>query len=300
MKKKQLFLLAGISILSLLACNDGDSEDLVLSKNEKIEQSETSKILCSFPYYPAFSCSSVIKDNLIDDEDTSIMYNALTKMANYWKIQEPSLMFVHDPVNPYSTKTAVVHPDGFILYGYAQFYDAVQNDHNNYNHTILPITILMHEFAHILQFTHNLPNPGNLPPNSYITEGIKELEADGFTGFYLGRPKGLNKTKFSEIASVCDYFAMNATNKHHGTPEQRRSAVRLGFLLATEWGVDLTPQDFDKYFFLYFAGVYNGEYRNKTSENFRNPKLDAFIRKHIDELRKIASGEISAEEFKKL
>ena len=55
---------------------------------------------------------------------------------------------------------------------------------------------------------------------------------------------------------------------------------------------------FDYNFFYYYQGVLNGTY--KMGKNSQNPEIDAYIIKYIDELKKIQSGEISAEEFKNL
>jgi hypothetical protein len=88
------------------------------------------------------------------------------------------------------------------------------------------------------------------------------------------RPNGYNQTSFAQIAaayefaqSIGDYQTTSAG--HHGTPAQRRSAVRLGFLLGQ---YDLTASAFDYNFFYYYQGVLNGTY--KMAKNSQYPELD--------------------------
>ncbi len=88
--------------------------------------------------------------------------------------------------------------------------------------------ILAHEYAHQLQFYYGLPSE----PES--TARPNELEADGMAG-YLRR--GYGKTTFAQIATAYNFAYAIGDNQttspgHHGTPAQRKSAVRLGFLLA--------------------------------------------------------------------
>ncbi|WP_244614443.1 hypothetical protein [Elizabethkingia argenteiflava] len=87
------------------------------------------------------------------------------------------------------------------------------------------------------------------------------MEADGFAGYYLRKPQGFNKKQFSEIAaayefaaSIGDFFVIFPN--HHGTPWQRRAAVRLGFLLGE---FSFTAKEFDSQFFHYYSDVLRGK-----------------------------------------
>ena len=71
--------------------------------------------------------------------------------------------------------------------------------------------------------------------------------------------------------------------------------MRLGFLLGQ---YNLSASDFDYNFFYYYNGVLNGTY--KMAKNSQFPEIDAYMSKYTDELRKIQSGEISAEDYKNL
>lgn len=213
----------------------------------------------------------------------------MTKIASLWGRSNPTLRFVNDPSSPNSTYNAISYSTGKIYYGYAIYADAKNKGGN-----IVNAMILAHEYGHQLQYIFGLPSV------SESTARPNELEADGFAGYYLRRPNGYNQTSFAQIAaayefaqSIGDYQTTSAG--HHGTPPQRRSAVRLGFLLGQ---YDLSAADFDYNFFYYYQGVLNGTY--KMAKNSKFPELDAYMSQYLDELKQIQSGEISVEEFKNL
>lgn len=286
-------LLAGaMAVFSLTACNDDQMEDTVLPESQtetaKIEQPGDLEKICAY-VDQYWTSSSVLKTSLKTTTDTNFMTGQMTKISSLWGRSAPTLRFVDDPTNPGSTYNAISYSTGKIYYGYAIYYDAKSKGGD-----IVNAMILAHEYGHQLQYAYNLPT---------VTESTarsSELEADGFAGYYLRRPAGYNKTNFSEIAaayefaqSIGDYYTTDPG--HHGTPPQRRSAVRLGFLLGQ---YSLSAADFDYNFFYYYQGVLDGTY--KMGKNTRNPEIDAYMSQYMDELRKIQTGEISAEEFKNL
>ncbi len=286
-------ILAGaFAALFLSACNDESLETPVQpdhqSESQKIEQPTALEKVC---YYvdQYWSSSAVLLTYLQNSTDTNFMNSQMTKIASLWGRSNPTLRFVNDPSNYNSTYNAISYSTGKIYYGYAIYYDAKSKGGD-----IVNAMILAHEYGHQLQYIFGLPsvNESTARPN--------ELEADGFAGYYLRRPNGYNQTSFAQIAaayefaqSIGDYQTNSAG--HHGTPPQRRSAVRLGFLLGQ---YDLSAADFDYNFFYYYQGVLNGTY--KTAKNSRFPELDAYMNHYLDELKKIQTGEISAEEFKNL
>ncbi|MDR6921516.1 MULTISPECIES: metalloprotease [Chryseobacterium] len=286
-------LFAGaLAAFLLTGCRDDKMEESVLpetqTESSKIEQpGELEKVCYYVDQY--WSSSSILKTALQNSTDTNFMNAQMTKIAGLWGRSNPTLRFVDDPSNFNSTYNAISYSTGKIYYGYAIYYDA-----KNKGGDIVNAMILAHEYGHQLQYIFGLPsvNESTARPN--------ELEADGFAGYYLRRPNGYNKTNFSEIAaayefaqSIGDY--QTSSPGHHGTPAQRRSAVRLGFLLGQ---YDLNASNFDYNFFYYYQGVLNGTY--KMGKNSQNPEIDAYMSQYMDELRKIQSGEISAEEFKHL
>lgn len=281
-----------MAVFSLTACNDDQREDTVLPESQtesaKIEQPGDLEKICAY-VDQYWSSTAVLKTSLKTTTDTNFMTGQMTKIASLWGRSNPTLRFVDDTSNPNSTYNAISYSTGKIYYGYAIYYDAKSKGGD-----IVNAMILAHEYGHQLQYIFNLPSV------SESTARPNELEADGFAGYYLRRPAGYNKTNFSEIAaayefaqSIGDYYTTDPG--HHGTPAQRRSAVRLGFLLGQ---YSLSASDFDYNFFYYYQGVLNGTY--KMGKNSRNPEIDAYMSQYMDELRKIQTGEISAEEFKNL
>ena len=287
-------LVAGaIAALSLSACNDDSLETPVQPEQQqaeslKIDQPNALEKVC---YYvdQNWSSSAVLLTSLQNSTDTNFMNGQMTKIASLWGRSNPTLRFVNDPSNYNSTYNAISYSTGKIYYGYAIYYDAKSKGGD-----IVNAMILAHEYGHQLQYIFGLPsvNESTARPN--------ELEADGFAGYYLRRPNGYNQTSFTQIAAAYEFaqsigdYQTNSPG-HHGTPPQRRSAVRLGFLLGQ---YDLSAADFDYNFFYYYQGVLNGTY--KTAKNSRFPELDAYMSQYLDELKKIQTGEISADQFRNL
>lgn len=285
-------LVGAIAGLSLSACNDDSMESPVQTEqqpeNLKIEQPNALEKVC---YYvdQYWNSTAVLTTSLPNSADTNFMNTQMTKIASMWGRSNPTLRFVNDPSNPNSTYNAISYSTGKIYYGYAIYADAKNKGGN-----IVNAMILAHEYGHQLQYIFGLPSV------SESTARPNELEADGFAGYYLRRPNGYNQTSFAQIAaayefaqSIGDYATTSAG--HHGTPPQRRSAVRLGFLLGQ---YDLTASAFDYNFFYYYQGVLNGTY--KMGKNTQYAEIDAYMSQYVDELKKIQSEEISAEEFKQL
>ncbi|WEK68700.1 MAG: metalloprotease [Candidatus Chryseobacterium colombiense] len=294
MKKNFHFpiVLGAIAALSLSACNDDTLETPVQqeqqAENLKIDQPNELEKVC---YYvdQYWSSSAVLTTTLPNSADTNFMNSQMTTIAGMWGRTAPTLRFVNDPSNPNSTYNAISYSTGKIYYGYAIYADAKNKGGN-----IVNAMILAHEYGHQLQYIFGLPSV------SESTARPNELEADGFAGYYLRRPNGYNQTSFAQIAaayefaqSIGDYQTTSAG--HHGTPPQRRSAVRLGFLLGQ---YDLTASAFDYNFFYYYQGVLNGTY--KMAKNSQYPELDNYMKQYLEELKQIQNGEISAEEFKNL
>lgn len=282
---------SAFAILALAACNDDRQEiqeEAQLSNSAKIEQPENNEKSCSY-VDQNWSSTAYLTTSLQNATDTNFMTFQMTKIASLWGNSNPTLRFVNDNSNYNSTYNAISYSSGKIYYGYAIYYDAKSKGGN-----IVNAMILAHEYGHQLQYIYGLPttNESTYRPN--------ELEADGFAGYYLRRPAGYNKSTFSEIAAAYEFaqsigdYATTSVN-HHGTPPQRRSAVRLGFLLGQ---YNLSASDFDYNFFYYYNGVLNGTY--KMAKNSKFPEIDAYMSNYLDEIKKIQTGEIGVEEFKNL
>jgi hypothetical protein len=117
-------------------------------------------------------------------------------------------------------KNAYALPSGYILFGYYMMQDLVLTTHSE-----LPIAgVMAHEFGHQLQFRNGWMNP------NASTARSTELEADAFSGYYVGKAKNWTgadmRSHFDTLFRIGD-FNFNDRN-HHGTPLQRLAAGGLG------------------------------------------------------------------------
>ena len=227
--------------------------------------------------------------------DVDLMNAENTNIKTFWRgssIAAPTFRFVRNGTDWNSTYNAISYSTGKIYYGEGIFKDAKFKDNSN----LINVLVLAHEYGHQLQYAFNLPsvNESTARPN--------ELEADGMAGYYLRR--GYGKTTYESIATAYEFaFSIGDTyttsSGHHGTPAQRRSAVRLGFLLADPATAKLTATEFDSNFFFYYNGVLAGTYRMKRPNGI-SQETHEYIMSHMSELRRIQSGEMSDTEYFKL
>jgi uncharacterized protein len=291
-RKKTGLLLSALALGMLFSCSK--SEEVVAPTEQNallsatIDQPSALSKECSF-VDSNWTPTSVLSNSIGTAAETSFMRSQLTKIAGIWGIPSVPLSFVKDPSRPSSTYNAISYQSKKIYYGEA-IYNAAKAKGQ-----IVNAMILAHEFGHQLQYRFNIPSV------SENTARPDELEADGFAGYYLRRPAGYNAGSFAAIAPGYEFaFAIgdNATTSpdHHGTPPQRRSAVRLGWLLGQ---YTLNANDFDYYFFYYYNGVLNGTYRQASTKRI-NSEIDKDIKSHAEELKRIQTGQMSQEEYENL
>jgi len=104
---------------------------------------------------------------------------------------------------------------------------------------VAPAAIYAHEFGHHIQFENGYYS------DPYATAGsgaertrYTELMADAMGGYFLTHKRGgtLNRKRVEEFLRI--YFQVGdcafANSAHHGTPNQRMAAARLGFEIADE------------------------------------------------------------------
>jgi uncharacterized protein len=296
MKKTTWALAITASVLFSCSKNEKSAEEINAAQ---IEQPSDLSKKCSF-VDGNWSRTAQLVPVIDDSIQTFFMRGQNTKVAALWGRQEVLFRYVKDPKNRNSTFNAISYSDdgftggGKIYFGEAIYKAAKAKNPNN----IVNVYILAHEFAHQLQFTFNLPSVRE------TTARPNELEADAMAGYYLRKPNGFNAGSFAEIASAYEFAYALGDNfitfpGHHGTAPQRRSAVRLGWLLADPALANLTAVDFDSNFFSYYNGVLAGTYRQVKPKGF-NQKIDDLIKLHAEELRRIQSGEMTAEEFANL
>jgi uncharacterized protein len=216
---------------------------------------------------------------LIDAANTNFINGQHAAIAGVWGQNLVPLTFAHNEgvLNAYSYSSPRKIIYGELLYNYAVSQDG-------YAATAY---ILAHEWGHQLQFNYGLPTVTGY-------ENM-ELEADGFGGYYMARPVS-GYGDWASAASAAN-FANKIGGGDHGTNAQRRSAVRLGWSLGHYY--NLNVQQFDAYFFYNYQAVLNGTFRTAPPAN-ANPEILAKMSLRIDELRKIASNEITEAEFEKL
>ncbi|WP_309610025.1 metalloprotease [Flavobacterium sp.] len=288
--KKIGFAFATLALGMLFSCSNEETQ-IATPENLAVEQPSALNKECGFVDNNWASAASLYTTlpNSGSTTGSSLITTQNSTIASFWGRSAPTFRFVRDLTTPSSTFNAISYSTGKIYFGEAIFKWAYNRDSSN----LINVMILAHEYGHQLQYAFGLPSV------SESTARPNELEADGFSGYYLRR--GYGKSTFASIATAYDAaFAIGDNNVnspgHHGTPAQRRSAVRLGFLLADPGNAKLSASSFDSNFFYYYAGVLNGTYRQAKPQDF-DLKMDTMIKLHAEELRRIASGEMSDQEY---
>jgi uncharacterized protein len=218
---------------------------------------------------------------MIDAPNTNFLNAHHAAIAGVWgqNVNNVPLYFAHG--GPTFNAFSYSSPRK-IIYGEDIYRDAVAQQ--GYSAAIY---ILAHEWGHQLQFTYGLP--------SVAGYANMELEADGYGGYYLNRPNSGYGGNWPAAALAVNY-ANTLGGGDHGTNAQRRSAVRLGWALGA---YELNAQWFDYYFFVYFQSVLDGTFRTRPPQirPDADPIIIAKINEKMDELRKIATNEISETDF---
>ena len=294
--QKTLLFFSAAALTTFFACTkDDDSVQEGKLSPTIIEQPKGIEAECSYvdAYWPS---SAVLSTSLSaaagTSSDTNLMVSQNTAIKTFWRgssVAAPTFRFVQNGTNWNSTYNAMSYSTGKIYYGEGIFRDAKSKDATN----LVNVMILAHEYGHQLQYAFGLPS------RQESTARAGELEADGMAGYYLRR--GYGKSTFASIATGYEFAAsigdyQTTSSGHHGTPPQRRSAVRLGFLLADPANAKLSASQFDYNFFYYYNGVLNGTYRLAKPADM-SAKSHDYIMLHMDELRRIQSGEMSDDEY---
>jgi hypothetical protein len=132
----------------------------------------------------------------------------------------PAIVYVFNECSP-AMKNAIATPDRSINFGYYLFRSLIGQYPDG-----LPIAgVLAHEWGHQVQFAYGWMNPNQ------STVRPTELEADAFSGYYMGLGKqfawSFINSYFSAVYSFGEYNFNSPM--HHGTPQERLAAARLGF-----------------------------------------------------------------------
>lgn len=295
--KKNVLLLGAFMATVLFSCSNDDSaiEQKEQLTPQIIQQPSGIEKECSYvdSYWPSSAVlSTTLSFGAGTSSDVTLMNNQNTAIKTFWRgtsVSAPTFRFVANGTNWGSTYNAISYSTGKIYYGEGIFRDAKAKDASN----LINVMILAHEYGHQLQYAFGLPS------KQESTARPNELEADGMAGYYLRR--GYGKSTFSSIATGYEFAAsigdyQTTSSGHHGTPAQRRSAVRLGFLLADPANAKLTAPQFDYNFFYYYSGVLAGTYRLAKPSGISDATHE-YIMSHMDELMRIQTGQMSDEEY---
>ena len=291
-KNASLFL-GALALSTLLSCSNEDEATTTQEEVATLIDQQPSQREGDCGYVDGnWSSSASLYTSLPNSGSTrnsSLITSQNSAIASFWGRSAPTFRFVRDLSNPTSTFNAISYSNGKIYFGEQIFKWAYDRDSSN----LINVMILAHEYGHQLQYAYRLPS------RQENTARAAELEADGFAGYYLRR--GYGKSTFASIATAYDAaYAIGdystTSPGHHGTPPQRKSAVRLGFLFADPQNAKLSASNFDYYFFYYYNGVLNGQYRMAQPEGIA-PEFHAFMMEHMEELGKIARGEMSDREY---
>lgn len=296
--KKNVLLFGALALTTIFACSKEETvadTTTVQPSNQKIQQPIGLETDCSYvdANWPSSAVlSTTLTAGAGTSSDVTLMNNQNSAIKTFWRgttVAAPTFRFVRNGTNWNSTYNAISYSTGRIYYGEGIFRDAKSKDASN----LINVMILAHEYGHQLQYAFGLPsvNESTARPN--------ELEADGMAGYYLRR--GYGKSTFASIATAYEFaFAIGdyqtTSAGHHGTPAQRRSAVRLGFLLADPANAKLTASQFDYNFFYYYSGVLAGTYRLARPANISEATHE-YILSHMEELKRIQTGKMSDAEY---
>lgn len=141
----------------------------------------------------------------------------------------PGFAYYNDATSPnaYASSTVRLNgADGTVLFGQRLLRDLMAgNDHPE----LAVAAVCAHEFGHILQFKHGLTERVNAgQPNVRRSE----LQADYFAGYFAGLRK-LERPSFPAAVFAQAQWAAGDTQfsspQHHGTQDERASAVIQGF-----------------------------------------------------------------------
>lgn len=287
-----LLTVTGLSI----ACEDHHVTEIKNGKTRNIDLSKGSCLV--YTTVPDQTGTTTIVDTftpaLLDN-----FYGEFYEMRSFWSLPNVTLWFYSDLSNTamQSNASSFDAPYSLIAMGQTTYLEkkALSGFHAG------PVGVLGHEFGHQVQFAYNIQSGATDP---LMPVRFKELQADGLATFYLSRGRLL---PWSTITTFCDYTLQSmgdylfSNPQHHGTPAQRRSAGRLGFLLAQQPAVT-TVAHIDALFRYYYNNVLLGDafFIGRTGKPeilIQHPEIESFMESKLDELQKIASGEISGDDY---
>ena len=231
-----------------------------------------------------FGPNSYWSNTLVNTSETNFLKQQNNKASNLFGISNVPLYFAAG--NGTFNALSYGPPNNYIIWGEQMLSGAL-----NYGRSAVAY-IVAHEVAHQIQFRQGYP--------SVTGASNTELEADGFAGYFLRRSY---TSTWSDVIPAYNFAQSIAgsNGSSHGTAAQRRSSVRLGWLLANNGALSNSNLDYN-FFYYYNSYILPGKLR---SSNLKKPKsidedLHKFMLSKIEELSDIHSGKISEEEYANL
>jgi hypothetical protein len=174
--------------------------------------------------------------------------------------------------------------------------------------------VLSHEWGHQVQFNNHLEWYGvefeESIPTPESTRAF-ELEADFFSGYYLTHKRGAtynwkNAAEFSYLffnSGDCSFDS----DSHHGTPNQRMAAARLGWIIAQinfRNGAILSADELHSIFMAAFNAIINDNMdKQQAVASLKSTKLKviySIILSYEKELKRISNGVLDKHTIEKL
>lgn len=160
-------------------------------------------------------------------QNNSFFEGEVSVQRNFWNDIPAAVHVLYE--SSYDYRNAYSTNQGQIYFGYEMFYFLVDKFSALPDHTASPLPVdgvLAHEWGHQVQF--------DVGWNDYADNAEREMEADFFSGYYMGLAKqwywGQIQTYYNAIYSSGDYAYSDPT--HHGTPQQRLNAAYAGLQVA--------------------------------------------------------------------
>ena len=231
-----------------------------------------------------FGPNSYWSNTLVNASETNFLKDQNNKASNLFGISNVPVYFAAG--NGTFNALSYGPPSNYIIWGEEMLSGAL-----NYGRSAVAY-IVAHEVAHQIQFRQGYP--------SVTGASNTELEADGFAGYFLRRSYTSNWSDVIPAYNFSQSIA-GANGSSHGTPEQRRSSVRLGWLLANNGTLSNANLDYN---FFYYYNTYILPGRLKSTNLEKPERIDAelhdYILTKIEELNDIHTGKISEKDYAKL
>jgi len=180
----------------------------------------------------------VADESLGDEEDDKLLRSLFDEATAFFGGFKTHLFVLHEPSPAYANAFAS-RKDGhnYIYIGKEMFYQIKEERPHNLGISIM--AIIVHEYAHIMQFSLSIDEDKIEVQRQVVNVGksvvLSELEADAFSGYFIyDKLKSANAVMecLALLEALGDHEFESA--QHHGTPEQRKQAAELGIEAARE------------------------------------------------------------------